>query len=255
MEVVQVQRGEVDGTYGTGATVWPAAVVLCKYLETHATTLVQNKCIVDLGAGTGITSLTCAVLGAHSVLCTDGPTSVVQLAHDNVRRVANTQAAVTAATNAAAGAAPQPRTQSTLANEEPIIDPNEEEECGTMDKGTEICGIVAGCPITVVSYWWGSGSLSLSYPSCDAVLVSDCVLPKLYPIEPLVDALDELLVKPTAMAILSYEHRHYPDYDPRDKFRSLAAAKHLQVHVVPLEEQHDIYSVDDIEIWKVTRCL
>ena len=28
--VLQVQRGEVEGTYGTGATVWPAAMVMLK---------------------------------------------------------------------------------------------------------------------------------------------------------------------------------------------------------------------------------
>ena len=31
-QVKQVQRGEVENTYGTGATVWPASMVLLKYL-------------------------------------------------------------------------------------------------------------------------------------------------------------------------------------------------------------------------------
>lgn len=59
--VMQVQRGEVENTYGTGATVWPAAVVLVKYLEHLATVsesssenLMRDKVVVDLGAGTGV---------------------------------------------------------------------------------------------------------------------------------------------------------------------------------------------------------
>jgi hypothetical protein len=87
------------------------------------------------------------------------------------------------------------------------------------------------------------------------VLVSDCVLPKLYPIAPLVDALDQLLLHPQRdVAYISYEHRYYPEYDPRDKFRELCHIKGLQVTVVPIEEQHPIYSVEeDIELWKVRR--
>ncbi|VEU33875.1 unnamed protein product, partial [Pseudo-nitzschia multistriata] len=94
--VRQVQRGEVEGTYGTGATVWPAALVLVKYLERVAndgggdTALpdpcdVRGKHVLDLGAGTGVTSIAAALLGAASVVCTDGEESVVRLARDNVR--------------------------------------------------------------------------------------------------------------------------------------------------------------------------
>ena len=51
--VQQIQRGEVEETYGTGACVWPAAIVLIKYLEQNAATIVAGKKILDLGAGTG----------------------------------------------------------------------------------------------------------------------------------------------------------------------------------------------------------
>jgi predicted nicotinamide N-methyase len=219
--VLQVQRGEVEDTYGTGATVWPAAVALCKYLEKKKSELVKNKRVVDLGAGTAITSIAAALLGALSVLCTDGQASVVQLARDNVQRVASTLGGKTS---------------------------SDDDDAGELLE-------IAGCPITVQEYWWGSGTITAEQgqPPCDVVLVSDCVLPKLYPIAPLVDALDELLVLEGAVAILSYEHRYFQDYDPRDKFRELAAAKQLQVDVVPLTEQDEVYSVEDIEIWQVTR--
>ena len=82
--VKQIQRGEIDNTYGTGATVWPAAMVLLKYMEYHARSLIHGKRVVDLGCGTGVTSIAAAILGATSVICTDGQDNVVTLAYDNV---------------------------------------------------------------------------------------------------------------------------------------------------------------------------
>jgi predicted nicotinamide N-methyase len=201
--VLQVQRGELEGTYGTGATVWPASVVLLKYLQRHSESLLREKRVVDLGSGTGVTSIGAALLGASHVICTDGEASVVKLAQDNVTRAA--------------------------------------QQCDLGGK------------VDVHEYWWGSGSPPGGDGVVDVVLVSDCVLPKLYPIGPLVIALDQLLVEPGAVAILSYEHRYYPEYDPRDKFRELAIAKGLTVHAIPLEDHDPVYSTDDIEVWHVKR--
>jgi len=85
--------------------------------------------------------------------------------------------------------------------------------------------------------------------------VADCVLPKLYPIAPLVQAIDELLKDDSKkrMAILSYEHRHYPDYHPKAKFEELAQERGLVLQQIPMEQMDPIYSVDDIEIWHVWR--
>jgi hypothetical protein len=44
--------------------------------------------------------------------------------------------------------------------------------------------------------------------------------------------LDQLIFSPNAVAIFSYEHRYYADYDPRIKFQELAAAKDLVVEVI-----------------------
>jgi hypothetical protein len=100
-------------------------------------------------------------------------------------------------------------------------------------------------------YWWGDDSLKAK--SCDLVLVADCVLPKLYPIAPLVQAIDELLETSEAMAILSYEYRYYPEYDPGEKFRELATTRGLEVNVVERGQLDPVYCVDDIEIWHVRR--
>lgn len=234
--VRQVQRGEVEGTYGTGATVWPAAVVLTRYLERHATTLLRDKRVVDLGSGTGITSIAAALLGAKEVICTDGEAAVVRLAAENVKRVVGRERSAE----------------------------EEEEEHGrhgaTDTETTTTIHTIRDCPVRVQRYWWGSGDIPVD--GADVVLVADCVLPKLYPIGPLVDALDELLPpppppaepeNPRAVAILSYEYRYYPDFDPGEEFRRLCAIKGLSVKTVPLTEQDPVYSVEDIEIWHVQR--
>ena len=221
--VQQVQRGEVEGTYGTGATVWPAAMVLIKYLEKHSECL-KGKRVVDLGSGTGVTSLAAAVLGATQVICTDGEESVVQLAFENIND------AVDEIAHSKKGEA-KDATTTTTRTTSPVI--------------------VHNCPLTVRKYWWGDGSMKDS--QCNVVLVADCVLPKLYPIAPLVIAIDQLLTSESALAILSYEHRYYPDYDPRDKFRELADSRGLKVENIPAHEMDEVYCVEDIEIWHVTR--
>jgi predicted nicotinamide N-methyase len=225
LQVRQVQRGEVDGTYGTGATVWPAAVVLVKYLQRHGRSAVRRRRVIDLGSGTGITSIACHFLGARSVICTDGVDPVVRLARQNIDR-----------------------------------NVPKDEQPGR---------------IRVERYWWGDDDPP-RFPKdddddddggADLVLVADCVLPKLYPIGPLVQAIDDCLTSrstsdsrlhtdqphATPMAILSYEHRYYPDYDPRDKFRELANKRSLHVRTVPIHDMDPVYSVPDIELWIVTR--
>jgi predicted nicotinamide N-methyase len=217
--VRQVQRGELEGTYGTGATVWPASMVLIKYLERQSG-LVEGKHVIDLGSGTGVTSVAAAILKARSVVCTDGEAPVVQLALENIRSASRSL-------NSSGS--------------------HDAEENATSNT----CNVLA-CPVTAQEYWWGSDTV-LPGPPADLVLVSDCVLPKLYPIAPLVEGLDVLLTQPNAVAILSYEKRWYPDYDPKAKFVELANSKQLEVEVIPMSEQDDVYSVEDIELWRVLR--
>jgi predicted nicotinamide N-methyase len=218
--VMQVQRGELEGTYGTGATVWPAAVVMIKYLERHSESILKGKKVIDLGSGTGVTSIAAAVLGAQHVICTDGEPRVVQLARDNIERATQQLGGHTGESES-----------------------NEASSSSTT---------IADCTVESQTYWWGTGTIQ-NGDACDVMLVADCVLPKLYPIAPLVEALDQLMVNSNAVAIFSYEHRYYADYDPRIKFQELAAAKDLVVEVIPMEQQDSVYSVEDIEIWHVRR--
>lgn len=277
--VRQVQRGEVEGTYGTGATVWPAAVVLTKYLERiqnqEITENINNKddkgicddsqitiCgrhVIDLGGGTGVTSIAAALLGAKSVVCTDGEESVVRLARENIRH------------------ASQQLSQSSSLTDTPLQDTEKESTSNSSESDDGIKHSVVtidGCPISAQKYWWGEDTprdfVGSTKDSGLVVLVADCVLPKLYPIAPLVQAIDECLrlcddeegkcndenspmELSSSFAILSYEHRYYPDYDPRVEFRKLASERSLVVSQVPREEMDSVYSLDDVELWIVRR--
>lgn len=207
----QLQAGEVTGL-GTGATVWPAAHVLAKYLELRfGEGGMKGSQTVDLGSGTGVAGIVAASLGAEAFL-TDQE-QLLFLMRENAERCA--REAKAASTTSTAKAMP---------------------EINAMH---------------VLTYDWGMDDGELS-PPVDVVLVSDCVLPKLYPIEPLVNAIDRLS-GPDTVTIMSYEHRHYQAFDPRRRFEELATARGLVKINIPQAQQHPIFSADDIEIWEVRR--
>ena len=47
--------------------------------------------------------------------------------------------------------------------------------------------------------------------------------------------------------------RYFPEFDPKDYFINQAESKNLTVKVIPLEKQHPVYSVEDIEVWEIRR--
>ncbi|KAF7659458.1 hypothetical protein LDENG_00297390 [Lucifuga dentata] len=56
-----------------GGMIWPAALALCRYLETHREQLsLLDKAVLEIGAGTGLLSVVAALLGAW-VTATDLP--------------------------------------------------------------------------------------------------------------------------------------------------------------------------------------
>jgi predicted nicotinamide N-methyase len=177
LKIKQLMQGELTGL-GTGATVWPAAHVLSKYME-HRWPLksggMKGLRVIDLGSGTGAVGLVARILGAEVVLTDQEQLSF--LMHENTSR------------------ALEAMNLSALAS-------------GSASEG-----------VTVATYDWGLDDNHLS-PPFDVVIVSDCVLPKLYPIEPLVSALVEL-TKPrgdkqvSPIVLLSYEHRIHEHFDPR----------------------------------------
>ncbi|OAK95544.1 hypothetical protein IQ06DRAFT_60653 [Phaeosphaeriaceae sp. SRC1lsM3a] len=56
-----------------GHHLWNAGRTTSTYLEEHAAALVQNKTVLELGAGAGLPSLVCALNGAKQVVVTDYP--------------------------------------------------------------------------------------------------------------------------------------------------------------------------------------
>ena len=160
--------------------------------------------VIELGSGTGIVSIAASILGAQTVLCTDGSEDVVALSETNIS--------------------------------------NNKTSLGK--------GAVISC-----CYRWGEGSVDVfkkMHGHVDVILVSDCVLPMLFPIAPLLSALDNLMGMDT-LCYVSYEDRYFAKYHPRDKFISLASAKGFDVKIIPISEHDEIYSAEDIEIWLVKR--
>ena len=134
--VQQVSNGEILGL-GTGVSVWPAAHVLCKYLEKrYGATSLSGQRVCDIGSGTGCTGFVAAALGAHVTL-----TDQLQIL--------------------------------------PFLEGNKQSICNSNKH-------IDPDLIAVERYDWGESAAHL-YPPFDIVLISDCVLPKLYPILPLIE--------------------------------------------------------------------
>ena len=113
--------------------------------------------------------------------------------------------------------------------------------------------IMDSSKLHVCIYDWGNQNhVRALCPPFDMLLISDCVLPKLYPIEPLVQSVNALLGD-SSVAYFSYEHRPHSLFDPRHEFSRLAAKYGLHVEIVPFNLHDKIYSAEDIEIWEVRR--
>eukprot|EP01039_Chlorochromonas_danica_P006683 gene6683-7389_t len=104
--------------------------------------------------------------------------------------------------------------------------------------------------VRVAAYDWNDPN-SFAQESFDILIVSDCVLPKLFPIASLVAAMRRLF-SPLTVAFLSYEHRPFPHYDPRQEFARLSEIEGLSVSLISQQEHCSTCCADDIEIWRVT---
>ncbi len=78
-----------------GSHTWGAAVALSRYIVAHAE-LVADRSVIELGAGTGLCGLTCAMQGCRSVLLTDLPINVPlmqrSVSHNGAERTAQVRA-------------------------------------------------------------------------------------------------------------------------------------------------------------------
>lgn len=97
---------------------------------------------------------------------------------------------------------------------------------------------------------WGKHQVSEEF---DFVVVSDCVLPKLYPIEPLVQSIDTFCTNNTRV-YMSYEYRYHEPYNALEKCIDLLSKCGFEYRIV--DELHPDYTVEDIqvyELWKSSR--
>lgn len=61
--------------------LWKASLVLAKYLEDHSS-LVKDKVVIELGAGTGLLSILTSLLGARLTVCTDLKVALPLILHN-----------------------------------------------------------------------------------------------------------------------------------------------------------------------------
>jgi len=76
----------ISGSQTTGFRTWEAALHLGTYFLTpEGSSLVRNKNLLELGAGTGFVSILCAkILKARHVTATDGDQDIVESLKDNL---------------------------------------------------------------------------------------------------------------------------------------------------------------------------
>ena len=86
--ITSENRGLILSSGTTGFRTWEAALHLATYLSTpDGRTLVQNKNVVELGAGTGFISMYCVkYLGAASVTATDREPALIANIRDCLPR-------------------------------------------------------------------------------------------------------------------------------------------------------------------------
>lgn len=194
--------------------------MLLKHLDHRysASNQLDGQFVVELGSGTGAVGIAAALLGAARVVLTD---------MDNIRFLMQANARI------------------------------------ALEQLRHRKGETSMPHIDVESYEWGAEPSAAIIPRAtmnagkdeqlpDLILVSDCILPRLYPIEPLVAALDRLCAAHTRV-LISYEHRYFAAYDPKRRFWDLMRARGFVLRDLERSEFHPHYSADDIEIWDVVR--
>jgi hypothetical protein len=229
-------------------------MVLIKYLELQTSkypNYFKGKSVIDLGAGTCISSLACALLGARLVVATDGNDHCVELAASIVDTACSELEDIVGCMASGAGG-DGGRAEGVEARQDgrDVITPSARTSAGTGAR------FIGRGEVRVRKYWWGRDDLSILEETgqnpYDIILCSDCVLPKLYPIAPLVEAI-AALSGPNTLTYVAYEQRYYNAYNPKTRFRELCERNGLVVSVIPHSEHHPSYSVDDIELWTVRR--
>mmetsp|Transcript_17524 Transcript_17524/g.26259 ORF Transcript_17524/g.26259 Transcript_17524/m.26259 type:complete len:231 (+) Transcript_17524:202-894(+) len=105
--------------------------------------------------------------------------------------------------------------------------------------------------VSVCEYNWGEDAKALGAPF-DIILVADCIVPKLYPMKPLVDALERVADAKSSIFIC-YDHRVNSNVDPRVKFPKLCVEAGFSVKNIPYSLWHPDYVLTDCYIWELKK--
>jgi len=107
--------------------------------------------------------------------------------------------------------------------------------------------------IRVEEYSWGGSHLHLNGPF-DLVLVSDCVLPKLYPMPLLVEAVNAVLgFREDCVALFSFEQRVFPLFDVPTEFDNILGKFDMKREKIDISKHDSIYCSDELEMWVIRR--
>ncbi len=69
----------IQPSFSLGGHTWSSSIALAKHLIVNDASLVHGRSVIELGAGTGVAGVSCAVSGAKNVLLTDLKIKLLEL--------------------------------------------------------------------------------------------------------------------------------------------------------------------------------
>lgn len=119
----------------------------------------------------------------------------------------------------------------------------------------DLCAKETGIPditkrVKTARYVWGKTAPDGPF---DVVTVCDCLVPKLYPVPPLVNAIKLALEQKPAesIALVCYEHRLHTPFDPRVEFKKQCEHAGMTLRSIDRKKWHPDYVLSDVYIWEV----
>jgi hypothetical protein len=252
--VVRQVRGK-ESELGTGALIWDVAILMAEMLvrtslfgarvrripeESAEAIEVQSvftgKTVLELGAGTGYTGLVAHTLGARLTILTDVAALMPTLRESN------------RLTAGKGKGSPNVRCE--------ILEWSEDSTTAFLKRIEEEERQQTGS--SVVPF------------AVDYVIVCECIVPRLYPIGPLVETLKAIADhSPKVKVLVGYEHRLYPYWDPRmvftemmrdvgglrrsESFTETVMSELRQPEPKRPEDGPQVVPAEDMYLWEFTR--
>lgn len=247
---------ESPGYLGIGGKVWDSSYVLLAYLfNSHlkGLHLVNQKQVLELGSGTGVTGLALGALAPASLYLTD-LAEVVPLLEDNV------ELNMLMRTRVLTGARDEDKDKDTESTA-PVIPIVSLALPWGMPLTEVVTSHTSSLNITSSDSSSGNsfgGSVTLAnLAAVDTIVASDVIYDPLY-YEPLRDTLHHLLMLPSTcggaerVCVLAHRHRHPEDHK---FFDMMAASAELYMRQIPYEysTMHGDTLLKDVKIFHIGR--